>query len=165
MHDVRPIECDRTRLVLSVALDERPSPFELALASAHVRECDACSLFEARVELLTRALREAPPARLQTPVQLPARTSIAWRSAARATSVGAAAAVAVLAFVGFAAAPDRTSWRESDALIASALDRPAGTNELLIDVYRPALVAHEPPAPSAGAGGIGAHKPPLQPGA
>ncbi len=164
MHDVRPIECDRTRHMLSVALDERLSPFERALLTTHVEECEPCRRFEARITHFTDALRAAPAERLAAPVGLPARTSIGWRSAARAASVGAAAAVAVLALVGFAAAPDRSSWSGSDALIAAALARPTETNEL-IDVVRRTPNGRELQALAFGSGGIGAYKPPLQPGA
>ena len=83
---------------------------------------------------------------------------------ARATSVGAAAAVAVLAFLGFAAAPDRSGLRDDHALIASALDRPASTNDLLIDIVRPTLASRATESGNGESGGIGAVKPPLQPG-
>lgn len=165
MHDVRPIECDRTRHFLSVALDERLTPFERSLVETHVRRCEPCRLYGVRIALVTETLRAAALERLPHPVRLPARTSVAWRSAARAASVGAAAAVAVVAFVGFAAAPDRSAWQDNDALIASALESSAGTNELLIDVVRPIYIAREHQALAFGAGGIGAYKPPLQPGA
>ena len=86
----------------------------------------------------------------------PSRRSIAWRRVARATSVGAAAAVAVVAFLGFAAAPDRSGWQDDRALIAAALDRPSGTNDLLIDIVRPTLASRATGSGSDGAGGIGA---------
>lgn len=160
MHDVRPIDCDRTRLALSVALDEPLSAFELTRAAAHVRECEACRLYEARVELLTDALRSAPPERLPAPVRLPARTLVAWRSAARVASVGAAAAVALVALVSLSAAPERSALQGT----VLALDSPAGTNELLIDIVRPRLISGDYQALAYGAGGIGAYKPPLEPG-
>ena len=75
------------------------------------------------------------------PVQLPERQRVAWRSVARATSVAAAASVAIVAFLGFTAAPDRSAWQDDHAPIAAALDQPAGTNDLLIDIVRPALAA------------------------
>ena len=165
MHDVRPIECDRTRQFVSVSLDERLSSFERALVRSHLDVCEPCRLYETRARHLTTALRTARPEHLSSPVELPTRTSVAWRSAARVASLGAAAAVAVVAFVGFAAAPDRSAWRGSDALVASALDSQAGTNELLIDIVRPTFIAREHQALAYGAGGIGAYKPPLQPGA
>lgn len=162
MHDVRPIECDRTRHFLSVALDERLSPFEQELVSTHVRRCGPCRLYGARIALLTEALRDAPAERLRQPVRLPARTSGAWRTVARATSVGAAAAVAVVAFIGFAAASDRSGRQNDHALIAAALDRPAGTNDLLIDIVRPTFVSRATRSGNDDSGGIGAVKPPLQ---
>lgn len=165
MHDMRPIECDRTRHFLSVALDERLSPFEQSLVAMHVDRCEPCRLYGARIALVTDTLRDAPLERLPQPVRLPARTSVAWRSAAQVATMSAAAAAAVVAFVSFAAAPDRSAWRDNDALIASALESSAGTNELLIDVVRPIYIAREHQALAYGAGGIGAYKPPLQPGA
>ena len=162
---MRPIECDRTRQFVSVSLDERLSPFERALVRSHLDVCEPCRLYENRVRHVTTALRTAPAEHLSSPVQLPTRTSVAWRSAARVASLGAAAAVAVVAFVGFAAAPDRAAWQGGDALVASPLDSSAGTNELLIDIVRPTFIAREHQALAYGAGGIGAYKPPLQPGA
>ena len=164
MHDVRPLECERTRQFLSVRLDDALSHFERLLVDAHLAGCDACRVYGARIGEVTLALRAAPLERVPAPVQLPERQRVAWRSVARATSVAAAASVAIVAFVGFAAAPDRSGWRDDHALIAAALDQPAGTNDLLIDVVRPALSAGAVQAVAAGTGGLGAVKPLLQPG-
>ena len=164
MHDVRPLECERTRHFISVRLDDGLSRFERVLVDAHVARCEACQVFETRITEVTEAVRSAPYERLAVPVQLPSRRRIAWRTVARATSVGAAAAVAVLAFLGFAAAPDRSGWQDDRALIAAALDRPVGTNDLLIDVVRPTLASRATGSGDGESGGIGAVKPPLQPG-
>ena len=71
----------------------------------------------------------------------------------------------MLGLFGFATAPDRSTWRADGALIASALARPAGTNDLLIDVLRPTLTSRQLDTIAYGAGGIGAYKPPLNPDA
>jgi len=164
MHDVRPIECDRIRQFVSVSLDQQLSPFERALVRSHLDVCEPCRLYETRVRHLTTRLRTAPEERLRVPVQLPTRTSVAWHSAARVASLGAAAAVTVIAFVGFAAAPDRSAWQGGDARFASAFDSSAGgTNELLIDIVRPRHIGQEHQALAYGIGGIGAYKPPLSP--
>lgn len=164
MHDVRPLECERTRHFISVRLDDGLSHFERMLVVAHVAQCETCSVFERRVTEVTEAVRSAPYERLAIPVQLPSRRSTAWRTVARATSVGAAAAVAVVAFLGFAAAPDRSGLQADHALIASALERPTSTNDLLIDVVRPTLASRATQSGTGEPGGIGAVKPPLQPG-
>ena len=164
MHDVRPLECERTRHFISVRLDDGLSRFERVLVDAHLARCEACQVFEARITEVTQAVRSARYERLAVPVQLPSRRSTAWRTVARATSVGAAAAVAVLAFLGFAAAPDRPGLREDHVLIASALDRPLSTNDLLVDVIRPTLASRATGSGTGESRGIGAVKPPLQPG-
>ena len=110
-------------------------------------------------------MRAAPLERVRFSVALPPARSVGWRSARRLASTGAAAAIVAAAFLGFAAAPDRSTWRGDGALIASALDRPASTNDLLIDVIRPTLTSRQHQAIAFGGGGIGAYKPPLAPGA
>jgi len=162
MHDVRPLECERTRHLVSVRLDDGLSRFERRLVDAHLARCGACRVFESRITEVTEAVRSAPYERLSVPVLLPSRRSIAWRTVARATSVGAAAAVAVVAFIGFAAASDRSGRQNDHALIAAALDRPAGTNDLLIDIVRPTFVSRATRSGDDDSGGIGAVKPPLQ---
>lgn len=159
MHDVRPIECDRTRQFVSVSLDERLSAFERALVMSHLDVCEPCRLYEASARHVTTTLRAAPPEWLATPVQPPTRASLAWRSVATVAGIGAAAAVALLAFVGFATAPDRSEWRADGVLVASALE-PEGTNDPL--VLRPGSLARDRGAIAYGAGGIGSYKPPLQ---
>ena len=164
MHDVRPLECERTRHFLSVRLDGGLSHFERMLVESHVAQCESCHVFETRITEVTEAVRSAPYEQLAVSVQLPSRRSIAWRTVARGASVAAAASVAVVAFLGFAAAPDRSGWQDDSALIASALDRPAGTNDLLIDIVRPTLASRGTGPGDEESGGIGAVKPPLQPG-
>ena len=102
------------------------------------RAASACQAFEARIAEVTEAVRSAPlrAARRPGAASEPEEHCVANRARAPRAS-GAAAAVAVLAFLGFAAAPDRSGLAGGHALIASALDRPLSTNDLL-DRRRPA---------------------------
>jgi anti-sigma factor RsiW len=150
---------------VSVALDAELSELDRARVTAHLARCEACSAFRERIGSVAVAVRSAPLERVRFAVVLPPARSVGWRSARRLASTGAAAAVAAAAFLGFAAAPDRSTWRGDEMLIAAALDRPAGTNELLIDVIRPTLTSRQHQAIAFGEGGIGAYKPPLDPGA
>jgi anti-sigma factor RsiW len=165
MAEVRSIECERTRQSVSTALDSELPELDRARVAAHLAGCEACSTFRERIGGVAVAVRSAPLERVRFSVALPPARSVGWRSARRLASTGAAAAVVAAAFLGFAAAPDRSTWRGDGVLIAAALDRPAGTNELLIDVIRPTLTSRQHQAIAFGEGGIGAYKPPLQPGA
>lgn len=162
---LRPIECERTRNAMSARLDAELSPFEEMLLAAHVARCAPCRSFLEQIAGITTTVRETPLERLRIPVALPAARAARWATARRVASASAVAAVLLLALVGFAMAPDRSTWRGGGALVASALDRPATTNDLLIDVIRPTLASREHVAIAFGAGGIGAYKPPLAPGA
>lgn len=164
---LRPGDCERARHALSVALDRELPQLERAFLASHVDRCATCRSFAAEIAVVTSELRAAPLQRLAVPVQLPAarRFGLGWRAAGRlASATGVAAGVAV-ALVGFLEAPDRSSWRDANALVAGALARPAGTNDLLIDVIRPSLTGRQHQAIAYGSGGIGAYKPPLAPGA
>lgn len=163
MGDVRPIECERTRRSLSVSLDHELTEFEQALVGAHVERCEPCFAFQRRITEVTAAVRAAPLERLSMPIMLPAARRTGRLSTGRLASAAGAAAVAALAYLGLEAAPDRSGLGADSALIASALSRPAGTNELLIDVRRPTLAARQPQVVAYGDDGIGARKPPLQP--
>jgi hypothetical protein len=163
MGDVRPIECERTRRSLSVSLDHELTEFEQALVVAHLERCEPCFAFQLRITDLTAAVRATPLERLSMPILLPSARRVGWLSTGRLASAVGAAALAALAFLGFAAAPDRSGLGTDSALIASALSRPAGTNELLIDVLRPTLVSRASQAIAYDERGIGARKPPLQP--
>jgi predicted anti-sigma-YlaC factor YlaD len=164
MGDVRPIECERMRHSLSVSLDCELTQLEQARVASHLDHCAQCRSFHERIADVTEAVRSAPLERLRLAIELPAARGASWCSAGRLASVGAVAAVVAVAFLGFATAPDRTSWSGDGALIASALDRPAETNDLLIDMLRPALTSRQQQAIAFGSGGIGAYKPPLAPG-
>ena len=163
MGDVRPIECERARRSLSVSLDHELTEFEQAFVDAHLERCEPCFAFQVRITDVTAAVRATPLARLAMPVMLPSPRRAGWLSAGRLAGAAGAAAVAALAFLGVEAAPDRSGVGGDSALIASALSRPASTNDLLIEVLRPTLVARQHQAVAAAEGGIGARKPPLEP--
>lgn len=165
MAEVRSIECERTRQSVSVALDYELPELDRARATAHLERCDACHAFQERIGGVAVAVRSAPLERVRFSIALPPARSAGWRSARRLASTGAAAAIVAAAFLGFAAAPDRSTWRGDGVLIASALERPSSTNELLINVLRPTLTSRQHQAIAFGEGGIGAYKPPLAPGA
>jgi hypothetical protein len=164
MGDVRPIDCERTRHAVSVALDCDLSEFDHARIASHLAQCAHCRSFEERIGDVTAIVRSTPLERLRVAIQLPPARRVSW-SARRLASVSAAAAMVGVAFLGFATAPERSTWSLDSALIASPLDRPAGTNDLLIDVLRPSLTSRQHQAIAFGSGGIGAYKPPLAPGA
>jgi predicted anti-sigma-YlaC factor YlaD len=163
MGDVRPIECERTRHAVSVALDCAPSEIERARIASHLARCAHCRSFEERIGDFTAIVRSTPLERLRVVVQLPAARRASW-GVRRLASVGAAASMVGVAFLGFATAPERSTWSQDSVLIGSPLDRPAGTNDLLIDVLRPSLTSRQQQAIAFGTGGIGAYKPPLAPG-
>ncbi|HMK12203.1 MAG TPA: copper chaperone PCu(A)C [Acidimicrobiales bacterium] len=54
------MECTACREVLSAALDHEADAAELALASSHVAECDACRAYRSRLEALHRRVRLRP---------------------------------------------------------------------------------------------------------
>jgi len=161
MHDVRPIDCERTRQQISAALDHELSQLEVALARNHIARCEACRSFEARVQIATRTLREARPARLTHALSVPARRR-AMLAPGRIVRLGSAAA-AMLALVFFAllSAPAPGSPRSEHALVGAVLAQ-GGANELLANLRPPPLVPAAQPLAQR-SGGIGAHKPPLSP--
>jgi predicted anti-sigma-YlaC factor YlaD len=161
---LQPIECERARQAMSADMDAELSPFEERFLAAHVRRCAKCRSFQEHVAGITAAVRQAPLERLRWPVALPAARATRWQPAGRFASASALAAVVLVALVGFATAPDRSTWRGDGALIASVLNRPATTNDLLIQVVRPTLSSRQLGAIAYGAGGIGAYKPPMEAG-
>jgi anti-sigma factor RsiW len=92
MGAVRSAECERVRILVSLALDGELSQVEQASLGAHVGRCAACAEFARDVEGLTRALRAAPLERPAVAYARPRR-----RSAMRTLQLAAAAAAVVLA--------------------------------------------------------------------
>jgi predicted anti-sigma-YlaC factor YlaD len=161
MHDVRPIDCERTRQQISAALDSELSQLELALVRNHVAQCQACRSFEARVFLATRTLREALPARLTHAISVPARRPPAWAPARIVRLGSAAAAMVALVFFALLSAPTAGSPSSEHALVGAVLAQ-GGTSELLA-LRPPPLAPSEQDPLAQRSGGIGAHKPPLSP--
>jgi hypothetical protein len=121
----RTITCDELHALVSCGLDGPASQFEVALASAHVRDCDECAEYEAEVGAFTRLLRAAPLEPLAQPVRVP--YGIRYRRPAHvlrgalATAAVAVAAVAIggsvrltesAEFVGAAVAPPNDAVRD-----------------------------------------------------
>ena len=103
------VSCTELRALVSQRLDAHVSPFELALASAHLRNCAECATFEAEVGAFTALLRAAELERSRQRVTLPR----SWRyrrqlAVARGVAATAAAAVAAVAIGGSARLAETT---------------------------------------------------------
>jgi len=89
------ISCDRTRDLISSALDGRLHDLERRFLDAHVSRCAECKAFADEAEWFTQVMRTAEPLRPQLPVTLPRRRrGVQFRAVA---SAAAAAIVLVLA--------------------------------------------------------------------
>ena len=87
--------CERARTWAALAPDGELSELERHLLDSHLVRCAACSRFSAEVAAIALELRHAPPEPLPHLVSIPT-----WRRRqryARIRTVGAAAAVAVMA--------------------------------------------------------------------
>jgi hypothetical protein len=106
----RGVLCERARSWAALAPDDELSELERKLLGAHLDRCAGCSAFFVDVASTALALRHAPPQPLPRPVSIPA-----WRRRqryARMRTVGAAAAVAVMA-LGVASRAPLTPNHES----------------------------------------------------
>jgi predicted anti-sigma-YlaC factor YlaD len=92
----RGLVCERARSWAALAPDRELSELERKLLDAHLARCSACAAFAADVAAITAELRQAASAPLPHPVALPARRR--REAYARVRAVGAAAAVALMAF-------------------------------------------------------------------
>jgi len=104
--------CDRARAWAALAPDGELSELERKLLGSHLDRCGACAVFAVRVAAVAAELRAAALQRLPRPISVPV-----WRRRpvySRISAVGAAAAVAVMAFGVSARAP--ISPGESDRL-------------------------------------------------
>jgi anti-sigma factor RsiW len=90
------ISCDRTRDLISSALDGRLHDLERRFLDAHVSRCAECKSFADEAEWFTQVMRTAEPLRPLVPVTLPRRR----RGVQMPTIAAAAAAVIVLVFAG-----------------------------------------------------------------
>jgi predicted anti-sigma-YlaC factor YlaD len=95
----RTASCAELRALVSQHLDAPISPFERALARAHIADCAACATFEAEVGAFTALLREAELERVPRQITLPRalryRRSLTVVRGAAATAAVAMAAVAI----------------------------------------------------------------------
>jgi predicted anti-sigma-YlaC factor YlaD len=161
---LQPIECERARHAMSADMDAELSPLEETFLAAHVRRCATCLSFQKQLAGITAAVRQAPFESLRWPVALSPARPTRWQSGRRLAGASALAAVVLVALVGLATAPDRSTWSGDGALIASALHRPETANDLLIQAIRPTLASRQVGAIAYGAGGIGAYKPAMEAG-
>ena len=103
--------CERARSWAALAPDGELSELERKLLDAHLVRCDACSRFSVQVAAVAAELRAAALQPLPRPVSIPS-----WRrrpAYARVRTVGAAAAVAVMALGIASRAPLSTGERQS----------------------------------------------------
>ena len=93
------VSCEELHALVSRRLDGVLSQFEVALAAAHVRECDACATYERDVSAFTKLLRDAPLEPAAQHVGLPYgiryRRSAQMLRGAVATAAVAVAAVTI----------------------------------------------------------------------
>jgi predicted anti-sigma-YlaC factor YlaD len=107
----RGVLCERARSWAALAPDGELSELERKLLDAHLARCASCGEFALEVAKIAAQLREATLAPLPRPVALPVwHRRRAWSGV---RTVGAAAAVAVMALGIAARAPLSTGDRES----------------------------------------------------
>lgn len=102
--------CERARSWAALAPDGELSELERKLLDSHLDRCAACSSFSVEAASIALELRQATPTPLPHPVSVPT-----WRRRpgyARIRTVGAAAAVAVMALGIASRAPLATAERE-----------------------------------------------------
>lgn len=103
--------CERARSWAALAPDGELSELERKLLEAHVQRCPACARFALEVAEIAAELRRAAPESLPRPVTVPI-----WRQRpvyARLRTVGAAAAVALMALGVASRAPLSPSERNT----------------------------------------------------
>ena len=108
--------CDRTRALVSRALDLQLSELERRAIAIHTARCAACRAFERESGWITETLRAAPLQPLPRPVSItvPARRRLPARTVANLASAAALLAVA-LGGVQFAAADESSRRQPSSA--------------------------------------------------
>jgi predicted anti-sigma-YlaC factor YlaD len=103
--------CDRARSWAALAPDGELSELERTLLRSHLARCGSCSRFAADVAAIATALRAASFEPLARPVAV--RAAQRRRALAHLRSLGAAAAVAVMALGIASRAPVENSDRKS----------------------------------------------------
>jgi predicted anti-sigma-YlaC factor YlaD len=110
------ISCDRTRDLISSALDGRLHDLELRFLDAHVRRCPDCKTFADETAWFTGLMRSAEPLRPPVPITLPRRRRVQLRTVA--SSAVAAIALVVAGNVALSAPVHQNPER---ALVAQAV--------------------------------------------
>jgi anti-sigma factor RsiW len=140
--------CDRAREWSSLRLDGELSELESVLLDAHLKQCNACSVFAVAAEAVALQLRCAAPERLDQPVRLPARRTA---SSLRAVQLGAAAAlVAAAAGLGTlfgAIGPQPHSFTVTPKLPQSAALLAVDTSPRGLPTTRQVALQQKPPGP------------------
>jgi len=90
------ISCDRTRDLISSALDGRLHDLERRFLDAHVSRCAECRAFAEEAEWFTQVIRTADQLRPRVPVTLPRRR----RGVVPLRTAATAAAAAIVLVVG-----------------------------------------------------------------
>lgn len=111
------ISCDRTRDLISSALDVRLHDLELRFLDAHVRRCPECKAFADETAWFTEILRTAEVLQPGAPVTLPRRR----RGVQLRTVASSAAAAIVLVLVGGVALTTPVHDSPERALVAPAI--------------------------------------------
>ena len=106
MNEPRPKSCDRAHLWVSLVLDDELSDFEDRLLEAHLERCPDCREYESGVRAATATLRMEPLVTPACPVVLPSKPRRALGPVRLAAPI-AAAALAVVAFIGVQASTQR----------------------------------------------------------
>jgi anti-sigma factor RsiW len=107
----RGVLCERARSWAALAPDGELSELERKLLDSHLARCGACGAFALQLAAIAAELRDASPQPLPHPVALPVlHRRRAWTGV---RTVGAAAAVAVMALGIASRAPLSSSERES----------------------------------------------------
>jgi anti-sigma factor RsiW len=136
----RGVLCERARSWAALSPDGELSELEQKLLDAHLARCSACSRFSVQVAAVAAELRAASLQPLPQPVSIHT-----WRRRpvyARMSTVGAAAAVALMALGIASRAPLATSDQKS-LQIPRVVDFSGGDEEeqqALRDIRRAAIV-------------------------
>lgn len=137
----RGVLCERARSWAALAPDSELSELEQKLLDAHLVRCGACSRFAVQVMAVTAELRSAALEPLPRPVSIPA-----WRRRpvyTRVRTVGAAAAVALMA-LGIAARGPLTTSEQQSLQLPRVVDFSGGDEaeqQRLLNLRREAIVA------------------------
>ena len=136
----RGVLCERARSWAALAPDDELSELEQKLLDAHLARCGACSRFSMQVAAVATELRAAALQPLPRPVSIPT-----WRRRpvyARVRTVGAAAAVAVMALGIASRAPLSTGDPQSLQLprVVDFSGGDAAEQQALRNILREAIV-------------------------